>query len=295
MGTAYGNEITFKTSTALAVLTTFSAGEITSTSALSGGNITTDGGASVTDRGIVWHVIPNPTLENCMGTSKAGSGTGNFNAPLIMLSPNITYYVKAYATNSVGTAYGNEISFKTQSATASLTTNAITGITGNSATSGGDITSDGGVNVTARGVVWSTSQSPTLENNTGKTNDGTGKGNYSSNLTGLLANTTYYVRAFATNSEGTAYGNELSFRTQSSIATLTTNSVGSITATTAVSGGNISSDGGASVTSRGIVWSTTSGPTIQNNQGKTTNGSGTGNFSSNLVGLTAGTTFYVRA
>ncbi|HRO85181.1 MAG TPA: FISUMP domain-containing protein [Niabella sp.] len=295
VGTAYGNEITFKTSTALAVLTTFSAGEITSTSALSGGNITTDGGASVTDRGIVWHVIPNPTLENCMGTSKAGSGTGNFNAPLIMLSPNITYYVKAYATNSVGTAYGNEISFKTQSATASLTTNAITGITGNSATSGGDITSDGGVNVTARGVVWSTSQSPTLENNTGKTNDGTGKGNYSSNLTGLLANTTYYVRAFATNSEGTAYGNELSFRTQSSIATLTTNSVGSITATTAVSGGNISSDGGASVTSRGIVWSTTSGPTIQNNQGKTTNGSGTGNFSSNLVGLTAGTTFYVRA
>jgi len=295
VGTAYGNEVNFKTSTALAELTTFSASDVTSFSAVSGGNITTDGGASVTDRGIVWHVIPNPTLENCMGTSKAGSGTGSFNAPLIMLSPNITYFVKAYATNSEGTAYGNEISFKTQGTTSSLTTNAITGITGNSATSGGDITSDGGVNVTARGVVWSTSENPTIENNSGKTNDGTGKGNYSSNLTGLSANTTYYVRAYATNSEGTAYGNELSFKTQSSIATLTTNSVSSITNSTAVSGGNISNDGGTTITARGIVWSNTPAPTIQNNLGKTTNGSGTGNFSGNLTGLSASTTYYVRA
>ncbi|MBK7099945.1 MAG: hypothetical protein IPH58_18635 [Sphingobacteriales bacterium] len=295
VGTAYGNEVTFKTSSALAGLTTFSASEITSSSAVSGGNITTDGGASVSERGIVWHVIPNPTQENCIGTSKAGSGTGSFNAPLIMLSPNISYYVKAFATNSVGTAYGNEIFFKTLSTTASLATIALTGITANSATGGGNITSDGGVNVTARGVVWSATPSPTIENNSGKTNDGSGNGEYSSNLTGLSANSTYYVRAFATNSEGTAYGNELSFKTQSAVGTLTTNAVGNITTTSAISGGNITNDGGANITARGVVWSNAPTPTGQNNLGKTTNGAGTGNFTSNMTGLAANTTYYVRA
>ncbi len=81
---------------------------------------------------------------------------------------------------------------------ATITTSAVTSPTTNSATSGGNITTDGGAPVTARGVCWSTSQNPTTANS--KTTDGTGTGSFTSNITGLTANTTYYVRAYATNS-----------------------------------------------------------------------------------------------
>jgi hypothetical protein len=92
-----------------------------------------------------------------------------------------------------------------------LTTTEASNITHNSAKSGGNITSDGGATVTARGVCWSTSANPTIENNI--TTDSTGTGAYTSSITRLAANTTYYVRAYATNIAGTAYGNEISFKT----------------------------------------------------------------------------------
>ena len=83
------------------------------------------------------------------------------------------------------------------------------------ANSGGNIT-DGGASVTARGVVWNTSQNPTIALST-KTIDGTGTGNFSSAISGLTPNTTYYLRAYATNSAGTAYGNEITFTTMPTI------------------------------------------------------------------------------
>ena len=93
-----------------------------------------------------------------------------------------------------------------------LSTTAITDITQTTAKSGGNITSDGGATVTVRGVCWSTNQTPTISDN--KTTDGTGVGNFVSSISGLTANTTYYVRAYATNSNGTAYGSAMSFTTQ---------------------------------------------------------------------------------
>jgi uncharacterized protein (TIGR02145 family) len=96
---------------------------------------------------------------------------------------------------------------------ATISTLPIGNITSTSASSGGNITNNGGTTVTQRGIVWSTTPNPTTANNS--TSDGSGAGSYNSNLTGLTANTTYYVRAYATNSAGTAYGNELSFRTTS--------------------------------------------------------------------------------
>lgn len=89
-------------------------------------------------------------------------------------------------------------------------TGSISSVTQTTAISGGDITDDGGDLISARGVCWNTSHNPTI--NDSKTNDGTGNGSYLSNITGLTTNTTYYVRAYATNSIGTAYGNEMSFR-----------------------------------------------------------------------------------
>lgn len=95
----------------------------------------------------------------------------------------------------------------------SLETNSVSSITANSAISGGNITDSGGTTVTARGVCWGTSENPVIDNNPNITSDGTGTGSFVSNITGLIADTTYYVRAYATNSAGTAYGNEVSFTT----------------------------------------------------------------------------------
>ena len=92
-----------------------------------------------------------------------------------------------------------------------LTTSTISQITESSAASGGTISSDGGANIIARGVCWNTSPFPTLADN--KTNNGTGIGDFTSSLTGLIQDTKYYIRAYATNSNGTTYGNEIEFRT----------------------------------------------------------------------------------
>ena len=94
---------------------------------------------------------------------------------------------------------------------ATVTTIAITDIDKTTATGGGNVTADGGATVTARGICWSTAQNPTVDGN--HTTDGTGTGSFTSSMTGLTANTTYYVRAYATNSVGTAYGEEVSFTT----------------------------------------------------------------------------------
>lgn len=114
-----------------------------------------------------------------------------------------------------GTEWTNMIGGPTQAAFAVITTTAVSSITETAATSGGNITSDGGGTVTARGVVWSTSVNPTITLAT-KTSNGSGTGIFTSNITGLTAGTTYYVRAYATNSTGTAYGNEVSFTSASS-------------------------------------------------------------------------------
>lgn len=129
------------------------------------------------------------------------------------LSPNTTYLYRVYSYNSAGnSSFSNVLTIQTLSiqSLAIITTTALSNITANTALSGGNITSDGGSIVTARGIVWSISQNPTISLST-KTIDGTGSGIFSSNMLGLNPNTNYYVRAYATNSLGTSYGNQISF------------------------------------------------------------------------------------
>jgi uncharacterized protein (TIGR02145 family) len=287
----FGSESSFTTtSIVLATLTTTSVTSITSTTAVSGGDISSDGGGAITAKGVCWATAANPTISNSITTD--GTGTGIYTSYLTGLTGNTTYYVRAYATNSAGTAYGIELSFKTASVVPTLTTTAITNITTSSATSGGNIASDGGSAVISRGVCWGLTSNPTITGS--HTNNGIGIGAFISSITGLTPNTLYYLRAYATNSIGTAYGNEISFRTnQVVIATLTTATITSITTTTAVSGGNITSDGGASVTARGVCWATTENPTVTGSH--TSDGSGTGSFISNITGLATNMTYYVRA
>jgi len=224
-GTSYGLQVTFTTKVlTLSELTTSPVTSITTTSALTGGTISIDGGTPITARGVCWSTSQNPTVSLSTKTSN-GTGAGSFTSSLTELSSSTTYYVRAYATNIFGTSYGNEVSFTTNTPVTvpEISTAAIGIISTSYATSGGTISSDGGASVTARGVVWSTSQNPTVSLST-KTSNGTGKGSFTSSLTGLSASTTYYARAYATNSSGTAYGNEVSFTTTAASTVSTVNS-----------------------------------------------------------------------
>ena len=127
--------------------------------------------------------------------------------------------MRAYATNSAGTGYGPEATFTTLVDLPVVTTTAATAITKVSAVSGGEVTYDGGGTLTARGLAWSTTANPTIDG-TVVLDSGTGISVFISNLTGLVLNTTYHVRAYATNSAGTAYGADISFTTLADITKL---------------------------------------------------------------------------
>ena len=289
VGIGYGEQVSFTYSFPL--LTTIVASSITQNSAITGGDISIDGGQNVTAHGVCWSTSPNPTTAN--SKTSDGAGIGTFSSSIAGLTANTTYFLRAYAITSEGTSYGNQCNFTTAPVVIpEISSSCATAIYSTSATCAGNVSSDGGAPVTVRGFCWSISQSPTILNS--KTTNGTGIGLFSSSITGLTASTTYYIRAYATNSTGTAYSNECSFTTGiATIPTITLSCATSITLTSATSGGNISNDGGSSITERGVCWSTSQNPTILNS--KTTNGTGTGSFIAPISGLTANTTYYLRA
>ena len=214
-GTSYGEQKSFTTlqNIELPTVTTADVTDITQNTAVSGGNVTDDGGAAVTARGVCWSKDPNPTIDNSFISN--GNGTGSFTIEISGLTSATTYYVRAYATNSEGTSYGEQKTFTTLQyiQLPTVTTTIVTNVTSTTATSGGNVTDDGGATVTARGVCWSTSPDPTINDN--KTTDGNGMGAFTSQLTNLTHSTTYYIRAYATNSEGTSYGEQKYFSTLS--------------------------------------------------------------------------------
>ena len=166
----------------------------------------------------------NPTA----GGSVTGGGTYNYGDTCTLIATPATGYTFYRWKKGTGVIYANPYTFTVTGSASyvavfttsqnvtlpTVTTNQVTNITQTTATGGGNVTSGGNATVTARGVCWSTSHNPTTSNN--HTTDGTGTGSFTSSITGLTANTTYYVRAYATNSAGTAYGSEISFTTTGS-------------------------------------------------------------------------------
>ena len=209
--------------------------EVQGNTAVGGGEIIDDGGYYVTARGVCWATHRNPTIFDRCTTD--GMNTGNYTSTMTDLEENTVYYVRAYAINEKGTSYGTEYSFEAGAGGGggstitqpTVTTTGVTYITQNTAVCGGNVTSNGGGQVTARGVCWSTNENPTISNS--HTTNGTGTGSFTSNLTGLTENTTYYVRAYATNEAGTSYGINRSFTTYPAAPAGAINGLFSVSAT----------------------------------------------------------------
>ncbi len=208
-GVSYGSEKNFKTK-GISISTAIPT-NVGVYSAVSGGTITTEGtGSSIISRGICYSTQPLPTKNN--NSIAAGNGKGDFTVNIFDIQKSTTYNVRAYATYKTGTFYGDVKSFTTGDGLAVLTTTSPANITNTSVSIGTNITDDKGFYVMENGIVWSTSQNPTINLNT-KIILGNGIGSFTSSIANLTAGATYCVRAYATNSEGTAYGNQISFTT----------------------------------------------------------------------------------
>jgi uncharacterized protein (TIGR02145 family) len=192
------------------VLITNPATDITTSTVTITGKINCDGGSPVTVRGICWGTSFSPTVDGSHTTEVEDSVI--FSATITDLDPNTIYHARAFAGNSVGTAYGNDVMFTTSIAAPEVTTTGITEIMANTAISGGKITYDGGSTITAKGICWSASPDPDLSDSF--TTNGTDTSRYQSTMTSLLPGTKYYVRAYAKNSAYTVYGEELTFNTK---------------------------------------------------------------------------------
>ena len=290
--TAYGSQKSFTTTDATeATLTTAVPGNIDYFSATCGGEITDEGTHPVTERGVCWSTSPNPTIADTAISN--GTGLGSYTCDITGLKDNTTYYVRAFATNAAGTSYGDPQTFTTNDATeASVTTADPTDISYFTATCGGEVTSEGTHVVTARGTCWASTTNPTL--NDEYSADGSGVGTFTSSLTGLIDNTTYYFRAYAISAVDTVYGEQKSFTTlDATEPSLTTADIGNISYFAATGGGTISSDNGCAVTERGVCWGISANPDTTG--AYSSDGSGTGTFTSTLIGLSDNTTYYVRA
>jgi hypothetical protein len=207
--TATGREIV--------MLNTLDVSNITTSSATFNGVITATGAPAYTERGFVYSTSSMPTIENTIAKLTAAiTAETEYSAVATGLTLNQTYYVRAYAINAVGTAYSaNEKSFTTTMVLPSVTTQAVSNKNasggGGTATFNGTIVNVGDPAYTERGFVYGAVHNPTVDDDTKKIASGTGTGVFSSNITGLTEGTTYYVRAYATNSKGTAYGSEVNF------------------------------------------------------------------------------------
>ncbi|MBE0663274.1 MAG: T9SS type A sorting domain-containing protein [Bacteroidales bacterium] len=285
-GVSYGDELSFCT-VLLPKVTTSTVVEITDISAVVGGEITCNGGDTVSYRGVYWGLYPEPELTG--SRIEIGDGVGTFTQLLQPLDPQTIYFVKAFATNEIGTAYGEEVMFTTLALPVVITSEAI-GINNETALVGGEVIFDGGDNITDRGIFWGTSPDPDVTGDIFSI--GIGIGVFEGMLTSLEPATLYYVKAYATNSIGTAIGSEIVFTTLS-LPQVNTVDPSEITYHSAYIGGEVTSDGLSVVTDRGVYWGIDPDPEISGTQFSI--GSGIGEFGAVLENLNPSTLYFYKA
>jgi hypothetical protein len=257
-------------------------------------NITNDGGASTTIRGFAYGTDSTLTTGAATTTELGTFGTGAFTKAISSLTPNTLYYFRAYTVNLAGTSTGAILSTTTLPVSApSVTTQAGDTIAATTATGHGTITSTGNINAATRGVVYGTSSSygatTTPENGNFST------GTYTASITGLTCNTLYHVAAYATNSQGISYGNDVQFTTTACIQTLTTNLPTLVSSSTITLNASITATGGADATASGFAYGTVAN--LSTVIATTSDGAqtGTASFIHPLSSLTPNTIYYFRA
>jgi uncharacterized protein (TIGR02145 family) len=265
-------------------LTTLEIEEIEATIVTSGGKIISDGGSEIFQKGVCVSLNDKPTVQDQYTID--GYGNGDFTSILI-LDPDQTYYIRAYAVNGAGIGYG-DLQFITLEPLPNTDVVIVDfgNITGNSAFMRGRVESNHAI--ISRGACWSTSMNPTIDHD--KTEAGSGNGIFETILSNLIPGTTYYTRAYATSESEVFYSDDYQFTTVEvpQVTTRTINNEG----TFVISTGGIIYSGGL-ISSAGVCWSTSPGPTIEDD--KTEDQLIYSDFYSDPYGLLPGETYYVRA
>lgn len=293
--------ITATNSTVLATLNTLAATNVKTTTATLNGEILTDGSPKYSERGFVYSESSMPTLGSCIQKiTSTLTDSKTYSAIVAGLTKGKTYYVRAYAINAGKEAYStNEVSFTPTSVLAEVTTKSVSNISkGNgTATFSGTIISEGDPAYIERGFVYGTANNPSVDSDTKLVVSGKGLGDFSTNVSGLKVGNVYYVRAYATNEQGTAYGKEEQADFTPAAPSVSTISVSNISrsAGTAQVTGKILDAGDPVYTARGFVYSTSSNPTLDNGTKVIVSGSGTGEYSTTISSLQVGKVYYIRA
>lgn len=279
---------------AQATLNTLEATEITGTSVKLNGEITNAGAPAYTERGFVWGMEEQPTLDKKLGSiSVPVTDEALFTWRLEDLTPTTTYYIRAYLKQNNKVIYGNTITTGTSQQSAALTTSAATNVGATSATLNATVT-DAGIPVyTERGFCYSKYGEPTISDNR-RPVDGTGKGDFMLRVNGLDYPQTYYARAYVMQGGKPVYGNTVTFRTSNSSASVNIAAATQVTATTALLNASVTRAGEPAYTERGFCYGKQMYPTISDNR-RTVAGSGEGNFSLQITGLDFPEVYYVRA
>lgn len=262
---------------------------ITLTASVEKGN-----GAAIEERGLCWSTKENPTVDS--GQSKAfGKGLGKFSGTIEGLSNNTEYYIRPYAKNRKGIAYGEESKISTNTGLGSVRTFVIAdNIRAKTALCGGKIMLNGEGTILARGVYYSTSPSMTPMDSILSTME---TDSFLCRISGLKTSTTYYVRAFVKNNFGSFPLSNLpqSFTTTSGLPILSPVTILERGYTTAKLSASVLDEGDAPVVQRGICWGTEQNPTIQNASYDDNCGVGTGVFNVDCKNLASKQKYYVRA
>lgn len=194
-------------------VTTQALTDITHNSATGNGNITNIGSANPTKRGVCWNTTGNPTIADSKSEETGSFGTGAFTRPITGLDPGVKYFVKAYAYNEAGYAYGGEVNFTTDKIEPTVTTQDATEISQNQVKGNGNITTSGGENATERGFEYGYTKTATW---TKKETGSYEAGAFYLTINNLQTNTEYWYRAYAVNSIGTGHGEWVKFQTSAS-------------------------------------------------------------------------------
>lgn len=352
-GTFYGNDITFTTSNGIPSISTTAVSSIAANTAISGGNVISSGMSAVTARGVCWSTSLYPVVSGFHTTD--GTGIGSFTSNISGLSPNTTYHVRAYATNSYGTAYGADIQFTTLCGVTILPLSEVFGATtfpacwstqysGTGAIDKWAVstTTNAGGSANEMKCTWqninpginrlvtipfNTQGMSSLNLNFRHMLDAFGTGctlRVQSSSDGInWTNESWSVATTATNIAATTvntfiqnnlnspntrlaftiegnlyqydywYIDNVSVSAVLTLANVVTLSPSAVTATSASSGGNITSAGGSLITARGVCWGTSIDPVVSGSH--TTDGTGTGSYVSEITGLSPNTLYFVRA